>query len=286
MQTTKRLLRAIEMAAGVIGVAVAMVATPDGWVARSARKLGKRLARDLRYAAASTPGIRYRLSGRHPDPHVSDDILADRIRSALGPLEHRLDVPRVHVIVDDHIAILHGEIPDERSATAVERAVLQVVGVRGIESHLHLGLTGGDTRPSEGHRHHPRSAALQALVDAARGTGAHHPESAVHAVLCGFTDRIPDDERAQIFTHLPADVRRLAEPPRRRGERASRVKTVSQLVAAITAERGIEPEHAEAITRAVITTLRGLVPEEVRDIAAVLPGEIKEYWTAEKAQQR
>lgn len=283
MQTTKRLIRMAGLAAGAVGVAA--VAVPDSMIGRSARKLGARLARDTRYLAASTPGIVYRLSGRRPDPDVSDDILADRIRSAIGRLEHRLDVPRIHVMVEDHVAILHGELPDEHTAATVESAVLHVSGVRGVESHLHPSLFSGDTRPSDGRRHPARSEALHALVDAARGAGAHDPEAAVHAVLCGFTDRIPDGEHAHLFAHLPADVRQLAGPPRHLGERPPRLKTLPQLVAAVTVERGIEPEQAEAITRSVITTLRELVPEERRDVAAVLPGELREFWTAEPVRR-
>jgi len=281
MRTTKRLIRTVELVAGLIGVAA--VALPESTIGRSARRLGKRLRRDGRYVAASTPGILYRLSGRRPDPEVSDDILEDRVRSAIGPLEHRLDVPRVHVMVEEHVAILHGEVPDEHTAGAVERAVLRVSGVRGVESHLHPGLIPGDTRPSEGRRHPADSDALRALLDAARSAGAQHPEAAVHAVLCGFGERVPEDERAHLYAHLPADVRRLAGPPRHLGEHAPRLKKLPQLVASIVAERGIAPEHAEAITTAVITTLRDLVPEERRDIAAVLPGELRELWTAETA---
>src|ERR1700687_6230895 len=103
MTITKRLVQTAGWAAAVIGVAAAAV--PDS----GARRLADRLGRDVRYAAASAPGILYRLAGRRPDPDVSDDVLADRIRSTLGPLEKRLDVPRVHVMVEDHVAVLHGE---------------------------------------------------------------------------------------------------------------------------------------------------------------------------------
>jgi uncharacterized protein (DUF2267 family) len=106
----------------------------------------------------------------------------------------------------------------------------------------------------------------------------------VHAALCGFTDRIPEDERARMLAHLPADVRALAGPVRRHGERPPRLKTLPQLVAAVTAEGGIEPEHAEEITRAVVATLRGLVRDEARDVAAVLPGELRELWETESAR--
>ena len=281
MKVTKKLVRTAQVAAGAIGV-VAIVA-PDSTLGRSTRRLAARFARDLRYVAASAPGVVYRLSGRQPDPGVSDDILADRIRSAIGPVEHHLDMPRVHVTVEDHVAILHGEVPDERSAAAVEHAVMRVSGVRGVVSHLHAHLIPNDTRPSEGQRHVPRSDARLALVDSARCAGAHDPEAAVHAVLCGFLDRIPAGELEHVLTHLPADVRELAGPPRHLGERPTRLKTIPQLVAAVTAERGVEHEHAEAITRAVIATLRDLVPEEQRDIAAVLPAELRTFWVTQTA---
>ena len=108
------------------------------------------LGRRLRYTRGRLDGARYRLARRTPDPDVADDVLADRIRSRLGPLEKQLDVPRVHITVQDHVALLHGDVPDERDAEAIERAVRDVSGVRGTESHLHVGLGTGNTRPSEG----------------------------------------------------------------------------------------------------------------------------------------
>jgi uncharacterized protein (DUF2267 family) len=102
-------------------------------------------------------------------------------------------------------------------------------------------------------------------------------------VLCGFADRVPDDERSQVFGQLPADVRALAGPPRRHGQRPPRLKTLAQLVAAVTAEGGIEPSRAEAITRAVVTKLRELVPGEARDVASVLPLELRALWQSPAA---
>lgn len=284
MTTTKRLVQAVGLVAGTIGVVVA--STPDNAVGRTVRRIADRLARDVRYAAASTPGILYRLAGRRPDPHVTDDILADRIRSSLGPLEKRLDVPRVHVMVDDHVAILHGEISDERDARAVEHAVMRISGVIGVESHMHVGLASGDTRPSQGAGGpQPPSEALRSLLDAAHGAGAvGDPRSAVHAVLCGFADRMPKDERDQVLAHLPADVRSLAGPVRRHGDVPPRLRTLPQLVAAVTAEGGVEPRRAEEITRAVIATLRALVRDEALDVAAVLPGELRELWETEPSR--
>jgi len=110
MAITKPLVKTAGVTAGVIGIVAA--SAPDSVVGRAARRLADRLARDIRYAAASAPGIVYRLAGRRPDPDVSDDVLVDRIRSGLGPVEKRLDVPRVHIMVDDHVAIVHGDVPD------------------------------------------------------------------------------------------------------------------------------------------------------------------------------
>ena len=148
MVTTKRVIQMAGLATGVLGAAVASTsATPFG---KAARRLTHRLARNARYAAGSVPGLVYRLAGRHPDPNVSDDILVDRIRSNIGPIEKRLDLPHIHVIVEDHVAILHGEVTDDNDIRTLEHAIMNVSGVRGVESHLHVGLAPGDTRPSEG----------------------------------------------------------------------------------------------------------------------------------------
>ena len=148
MATTKRVIQAAGLATGVLGAAAA--STADTAFGRTVRRLAHRLARDARYAAGSLPGLVYKLAGRHPDPNVSDDVLADRIRSSIGSLEKHLDLPRIHVIVEDHVAILHGEVIDDDDIRTLEHAIMRVSGVRGVESLLHVGLAPGDTRPSEG----------------------------------------------------------------------------------------------------------------------------------------
>ena len=275
MRTTKLLVRGATLGAAAVGFVAA--ACPESALGRSARRIGDRLGRDIRYFVAGAPGIGYRLGGRRPDPDVSDDILADRIRSTIGPLQKRLDVPRVNVMVDDHFAILHGDVNDERVAAAIEDAVMRVSGVEGIESHLHTTLERGDTRPSAGRAGAAPSHAYTTLLAAAREAGALDARAAVHAVLCGFLDQLPSGERAHIDAHLPEDVRALVAPPRRAG-RPHRARTVLQLVAAVIAEGGIEAARAEDITLDVLDAFRRLVPEEARDIEAVLPEELRELW--------
>jgi hypothetical protein len=148
MATTKRLIQMAGLATGVMGAVVASTSsTPFG---KAARRLAHRLARDARYAAGSVPGLVYKLAGRHPDPDVTDDILVDRVRSSIGGVEKRLDIPHIHVMVEDHVAILHGEVNEDSDIRTLEHTIMKVSGVRGVESHLHVGLARGDTRTSEG----------------------------------------------------------------------------------------------------------------------------------------
>jgi hypothetical protein len=66
--------------------------------------------------------VRYRISGHHPDPNVGDGVLADRVRSTLGPLEHYLDIPRVHVRAEGHDVHLHGGVTSEAQADVIVSA--------------------------------------------------------------------------------------------------------------------------------------------------------------------
>src|SRR5690606_6673259 len=150
------------------GAAVAgALLLPRARARHALRRLARLLRRRARYVRGRLQGVRYRLSGRHPDPDVPDTVLADRIRSTLGPLEKRLDVPRVHVMVEDHVALLHGEVGAEAEAEDIEVAVAAVPGVQGVESYLHVGLWDGSDRPSAGRAVEQPSDARRRLLDAA-----------------------------------------------------------------------------------------------------------------------
>jgi len=238
------------------------------------------LGRQLRNQAGQLRGTSYRLRGQRPDPDVSDDILADRIRSSIGPVEKRLDLPHVNVLVEDHVALLHGVVGTAEEAHQLETAVAAVSGVRDIESYLHVGIGPGDSRPSAGKLVVPPSEAHQRLVSAATGAGIESAaaESVVRAILASFADRLPDGERNQVASHLPADVRAMFTPPRR-VRAAGSPRTVSALVARIAAASTELPEDkARDVTAAVLRELRTLVPEEAADVAAVLPSELRQFW--------
>lgn len=141
---------------GVVGAAVAL--RPGTAVNKAVRRGLRAAGRTVRHGAGQLKGTAYRLSGGHPDPRVPDDVLADRIRSSLGPIEKRLDLPRIHVMVEKHVALLHGDVATDADADELIAAVERVPGVARVESHLHVGLLPGDTRPSEGKSAEPSAA--------------------------------------------------------------------------------------------------------------------------------
>ena len=110
------------------------------------------IARQARLLPGRARGAAYRITRRHPARDVSDDILVDRIRSTIGSVEKRLDIPRVHVTSTNGLTVIHGSVGTQEEAHQVEQAVAAVPGVRSVESHLHIGLSGADTRPSEGRK--------------------------------------------------------------------------------------------------------------------------------------
>lgn len=269
-------IRNLALAATTAGVAIVAVSLPP--VRRRVHQLRLALEKRLRYERGRMEGARYRLEGHMPDPNVADDVLADRIRSSIGPIEKRLDIPRVHVSVIDHVVHLHGVVGTVGERAEIEQACERISGVRGIESYLHVGLGPGDTRPSEAAWHPEPSRQLRQLLNAARGAGARPTGTwlAVRAVLSTFADRIPERERHHVFSHLPSDVVGLASAPRRKG--TAQPRTLSQLVELVQDISGLTIERATTVTEAVIGTLRTLIPEEVTDVAATLPADLREFW--------
>jgi uncharacterized protein (DUF2267 family) len=268
---------------GVVIVGAALVLRPgtraNKAVCHQIDAAGKR----LRFFGGQLRGVSYRLRGRHPAPDVVDNVLADRIRSELGGLEKRLDLPHVHVMVNDHVAMLHGEVGSQADADQIERAVEAVSGVAGVESYLHVGLGRGDSRPSAGRAVEHPSDALRRLMDAAVGEGIapDRAHAVVRAVLATFADRLPATERDKVDAHLPADVRALFSPPRR-AHRPARVHNIHELVARVAFPGGELPaDKAEQVATAIVRAFRDLVPDEAGHVGAVLPAELRALWQGE-----
>ena len=144
--------RARRWGPAALAIAAGTVIAISPPVRRRARPLAALARRKARYLSGRSRGLVYRLRGRHPSPDVSDLVLAQRVRSTLGPVQKRLDIPHVHVMVGDHIASLHGVVDRSEDAHEIEHTVLDIPGVDQVISHLHTGLGHGDTRPSEGRR--------------------------------------------------------------------------------------------------------------------------------------
>jgi uncharacterized protein (DUF2267 family) len=236
----------------------------------------------LAYAAGRLDGLAYRLAGRQPDPNAGDDVLADRIRSNLGRVERRLDIPHVHVLVNDGAVLLHGDVPSIRDVLAVVAAAGSVPGVTWVESRLHVGLLAGDTRPSAGRASAAPSKGRRLLVGAASealgDVGTAGAERLAAAVVGSVLRRLPPGERAHVLAHLAHDVLDLVEPcwPEETGVD---LRTEADLVErARMAVPTADEAQLHAAVRGVVDVLRRLVPEEAADVAAVLPTELAELW--------
>lgn len=265
--TSRPVFRSVAVGAMVAAVA-AVVVRRVGRADPRARAFRRRLHGALARA-------RYAARGGHPDPDVAPLVLADRIRSELGPLVARLDVPHPHVMVEGRVVLLHGEVATEADAQAIEDAVSRMPGVEAVESYLAVGLLPSDTRPSDGRRAHMPSAAMRRLLAAARRAGVPFVQSrlAVAAVIEAVASRIPAGEREHLLLHLPHDVRALHA-----GLSPSRIDTEAELVDAVGKGAGLDPIVARAAVESVLGALRDLVPEETADVAAVLPADLREAW--------
>ncbi|HML00174.1 MAG TPA: BON domain-containing protein [Acidimicrobiales bacterium] len=267
---TRRRLGAIGL-----GLGIAMLARSRWGRQQMSAALGVTI-RQARYELGRLEGLRYRLSGRHPDLAVTGAVLADRVRSEIGAVEHRLDIPHVHVMAQGHDVILHGEVDTAEHAAEVEVAVAMVPGVRHVDSRLRVGLTAGDTRPSEGAARHPQSEAMHRLLAAAHGGGATPgtERAAARSILSTFVDILPAGERRHVLGHLPADVRALADSSvwvERRPLRHLEEFSVAALPM-------VAPETRRTVVESVLGAVRELVPEEAEDVAAVLSGEMRRVW--------
>jgi hypothetical protein len=114
----------------------ASVAAIGGWLATRSKSLTKNASPYLHRTLHQAKGLAYRATRRNPSTTVDDSVLADRIRSTIGPLEKQLHNSRINVTVEKGIAILHGDIESPEAALQIEEAVRGVAGVRDISSHL------------------------------------------------------------------------------------------------------------------------------------------------------
>lgn len=266
-------MKRIAGVAGVVATAAAVHRRRD--LARVACTALAPAGRWLRFQRGRFQGLACR-SLATPEGDVEDAVVADRVRSTLGLLEHRLDVPRVHVTVERRVAILHGDVTCEDDVAALVDATRQVPGVRDVRSRLHVGLTAGDTRPSAGAG--GPSPGLRALLDAARrrGGGDETARSALGAVLGTFAGMLLEDEREHVTSHLAPDVRELFVPAP--GVRPGAIRHIDELHAVVRSIGALPRAHVPPLVVAVLVALRDLVPDEAADVRALLPTDVRAIW--------
>jgi uncharacterized protein (DUF2267 family) len=208
---------------------------------------------------------------------ADDVVLADRVRSSIGPLLKELDTPRVHVMAESDRVLLHGDIISDDARERLEAAVRRVPGVGTVASYLHVGLLPGDMRPSVGRVEQPSSMA-RCFHDALAHSGivGRPADLALGETLRLVTDTIPERERAHVFAHLPVDVKSLVRC--RPASPRSPVQQPGELFNIVRVRSGLRKSESEAAVRTIVHELRRLVPEECDDVAAVLPSGLKPLW--------
>jgi uncharacterized protein (DUF2267 family) len=233
-------------------------------------------AKWVRHMHGQLEGLDYRLRGREPDTEAGDPVLTARVRSQLGPLLRRLDLPHLDVTVDDGVALLRGGVARGAQADEIIAAVRQVPGVRDVDARLHIGLTRGDTRPSAGYDHREASTQLRRLAATAEAAGVAPEQAAV--ALRVFLLRLPSGERDHVVGHLPTDVRQMVDRVVVRAD-VLHIRDVEGLVAIVADVADLADDQAQRVLEGVLRTLAELVPEEVADISAVLPAGLGQLWS-------
>lgn len=114
----------------------ASAAAIGGWLSTRSKSLTRHASPYLHRTVNRAKGLTYRAIRRHPSTTVDDSVLADRIRSTIGPLEKQLHSSRINVTVENGIAVLHGDLESADAAAQLEDAVRAVAGVRGVRSNL------------------------------------------------------------------------------------------------------------------------------------------------------
>ncbi len=209
--------------------------------------------------------------------NADEVVLADRVRSSIGPLIHELDLPRIHVMAEGDRVLLHGDVDTPETRERIEAAVRRVEGVETVASYLRVGLLPGEHRPSESPRDDPSAMTRRMHEALARlGIDGRPAELALGETVRLWTAVLPADERAHVMAHLPDDVRAFVglQPP----GGAELPDCPADLFEEVRRRSGLRAADTEHAVRAIIHELHTLVPEERDDIAAVLPPGLLALW--------
>jgi hypothetical protein len=109
------------------------------WLGSRARRALRRGGRARRYASATAYGKTQALLHRHetPKPAPDDATLAHKVETIIF---RDADVPKgqISVNAEDGVVWLRGEVPDQTMLDTLVARTREIVGVRRVESLLHL----------------------------------------------------------------------------------------------------------------------------------------------------
>jgi BON domain len=182
--------------------------------------------------------------------------LADRIRTALGPILTNLDLPRLHVMAEQHHVLLHGEVSTAEQERLIVGLIEEIPGVHTIESHLHIGLLPGDTQPSDGHRG-PSEMSHELLLAATQiGLEGSPARCAISAAVRCIFEELGVDSQESLRQLLPLDVARFTQPNIRLGNPNAQFSQTLSLSNMVAFRGGLTFAHARTFVPLVIEILR------------------------------
>lgn len=272
--------RALVATGSVLAGVVAVATRPR--VRRVLRRSGQRLVRRMRYLRGRARGLLFRVLAAGLTPDVDDDVLEQRVRSTLGSLSRRYDLPPIEVtaVVDGKV-VLAGHAPDLEQVREVETGICEIPGVDMVVSHIRVD--DAVERPSQ--RREPAPTPLRReLLAAARQLDVGDDEQVerlVSATLAALFSLLPEDPARHLRSHMPDDVQALMAAPIPIAS-ARKPRNSDELVDEVSQLCGRSPGTSRQAIEAVFATLREMIPEEVDGVHAVLPAGIKPLWTGEE----
>jgi uncharacterized protein (DUF2267 family) len=105
----------------------------------------------------------------------------------------------------------------------------------------------------------------------------HDAEAVFRAVAWVFGRRVGRGEARHVAAHLPLGLREVwDEETRNAGSPQGFERT--EFIRSVAARLGVETTQAEILVATVFAWLKHLAPEEIADIATILPARLREVW--------
>ena len=268
--------RALQLltAGATLAVIVGLIETArhPRWLLRARR----RICRSAVVIRDRVAGMRARL---HPPSPAGDEVIVERVRARLGHVIRRLGAHRGHVdvTIEGGVTTLRGWAATQRDADTIARAARRVAGVWRVTSHLSTTPPAEERRPAAPGV--PEGSPLWRRLHEALLLAGVEPGRTTRFLRVGLKElalELPQPSLEHVDSHLPADVRELVGRPVRR--RRDKLRTAEQLVHRVAADADVPGPAANAGLLAIMATLQEAVPEETKDIAAVLPQDIRAMW--------